>query len=106
MQPTNKKSKKSTENVTSVSYHPIGGKRVVATMQPSVPVRSRKHVQADVHVTTQNEIPIHAVSGVLPATNQDEIIAQHTTSQDSTAFTANTHEGLCKLFQFVFGIGT
>ncbi|BAH93433.1 Os06g0271475 [Oryza sativa Japonica Group] len=81
--PATKKSKKNTENVTSVTHHAIGGKRVVAPLQPGKVTRSKKHVAPDVLATrevlvadTQAEIPIQATSEVLAADTQAEIPIQ------------------------------
>jgi hypothetical protein len=76
LQPSTKKSKKNTENVTSVPHHAIGGKRVVAPLQPDRLTRFRKHVALEVHITTQDEIPIEATSEVLAADTQAKIPIQ------------------------------
>lgn len=100
MQPATKKSKKNTENVTSVTHHAIGGKRVVAPLQPGKVTRSKKHVAPDVLATrevlvadTQAEIPIQARSEVLAADTQAEIPIQALSEVNA----AHTEEGLCKL---------
>jgi hypothetical protein len=120
LQPTPKKSKKNTENVTFVTHQAIGCKRVVAQFQPGTVTRSKKHVAPEVHVTTQDDIPILATSEVLATDTQAEIPIQassevHATdtqaeipiqassevhavgTEDGTTLTAHTQGGLCKL---------
>ena len=103
MQPTPKKSKKNTENVTSVTHHAIGCKRVLAPLQPGIVTRSKKHVAPEVHVTTQDDIPIQTTSEVLAVDTQAEIPVQASSevhaadTEDGTTLTAHTQEGLCKL---------